>query len=205
MSIPEIQIDLPTYADTACIRRSGSMTPRATHYIAPRLYHYLVHQGAPQCLEHPEVQNELEIDAWHRITDTIICDELIKKTNHGHMIREPSDHWWRSVEEANDQRAQHGDTFLVRSDRRHYDYSDPMKHPPADWKPCAGSIEQQYDERMRVYQTLNKDRVVRSCTVIYDYFTVRTRSNRWRRKMVAYEDGTPSPFMYQYFDARDRY
>jgi hypothetical protein len=205
MSIPELRVELPTYTEMNHIRRSGAMTPRAVQYVAPRLYHFLINQGAPQCLDHPYSYNEMEIDPWHRITDTIVCDDLIKKTNHSHMIREPSDHWWRSVEDANDRRAQPGDTFLVRSDRRHYDYSEPIKHPPADWKPCAGSIEQQHDEQLRVYQTLNKNRVTDSCVVVYDYFTVRTQAGRWRRKMVAYEEHTPSPFLYQYFDARDRY
>jgi len=200
MSIPEFRIELPDYEVTACTRRSGSMTPRASAFIAPRL-HYLVNQGAPQCLDHPESLNELEIDAWHRVTDTIICENLIKKMNHSHMIREPSDHWWRSVEDANEQRAQPGDTFLVRSDRRHY--TDPVKHLPINWKPCAGSIEQQEDEKIRAFHTLNKDRIINGC-IVYDYFTVRTRQGRWRRKMVAYEEHTPSPFDYQYFDARDR-
>jgi hypothetical protein len=205
MSIPDLRIELPDHTDMKRVRRSGSITPRASPHVVPRLYCYLVNQGAPQCLEHPESLYELEIDAWHRVTDTIVCENLVRKTNHGYMIREPNDHWWRSVEDANEQRAQPGDTFLVRSDRRHYDYSDPIIDLPADWKPCPGSIEQQYDERMRAYQTLNKDRIVKGCVVIYDYFTVRTQQGRWRRKMVAYEERTPSPFQFQYFDARDRY
>jgi hypothetical protein len=41
--------------------------------------------------------------------------------------------------------------------------------------------------------------------VTYDYLTVYTKTGRWRRKMVAYEQGTPSPFTFEYYDARNHH
>jgi hypothetical protein len=41
--------------------------------------------------------------------------------------------------------------------------------------------------------------------VVYDYLTVYTKEGKWRRKMVAYEQGTPSPFHFEYYDARNHH
>ena len=122
------------------------------------------------------------------------------------MIREPNDGWWRRVEDENENRVWPGDAFLVRRDTREHEYfTEPPKQLPADWVPCAGTPAQQRDERARAMRTLNKDRAKAACTVVYDYITVYTTTGNWRRKLVAYEQGTPSPFHFEYYDARNHH
>jgi len=158
------------------------------------------------CFEHFLIDSEELVGNWLRHTDTILCEALIQKTDHGPMIREPADGWWRRVEEENESRVWPGDAFLVRRDEREYEYfTEPALQLPADWAPCAGTPSQQRDERARSIRTLNKSRAKASCMVVYDYLTVYTKAGKWRRKMVAYEKGTPSPFHFEYYDARNHH
>jgi hypothetical protein len=130
---------------------------------------------------------------------------LIKKIGHAPPIREPSDYWWRRIEEKHAGHVWPGDAFLVRTDHREYEYyTEPPRQLPADWMPCPGSTKEQHEERMRALYTLDKSRAKASCVVTYDYLTVYTTKGKWRRKMVAYEYSTPSPFRFEYYDARAR-
>lgn len=176
-----------------------------SHHATLRESYPHLHNPHRFCLEHFPIESE-ELNSWLRHNDTILCEALIQKTDHGPMIREPADGWWRRVEEENAARVWPGDAFLVRRDEREYDYfTEPALQLPADWKPCPGTPAQQRDERSRSIRTLNKDRAKATCIVVYDYLTVYTKAGKWRRKMVAYEQGTPSPFHFEYYDARNHH
>jgi hypothetical protein len=177
-----------------------------SHHATLRKSYPHLHNPYQFCFEHFAIESEELVCDWLRHNDTIVCNSLIQKTDHGLMIREPNDGWWRRVEEENVSRVWHGDAFLVRRDEREYEYfTEPARQLPADWTPCPGTPSQQRDERARSIRTLNKSRAKATCMVVYDYLTVYTKEGRWRRKMVAYEQGTPSPFTFEYYDARNHH
>lgn len=202
----------PRPRSTEAVAFSG-MTPLERIPLSEESHHTMLCERYPHlhnphrfCLEHFAIESEEQMCDWLRHNDTILCEALIQKTDHGPMIREPSDRWWRRVEEENASHAWPGDAFLVRRDEREHDYfTEPMRQLPADWAPCAGTLAQQRDERARSQRSINKDRAKATCTVIYDYITVYTKAGKWRRKMVAYEKGTPSPFTFEYYDARNHH
>ena len=228
--IHELRVVLPS-PDAIHSPRDGMLAPRASDSEAARftagapeplmrvavfedVHHAQLGERYPHlfhpyefCLEHPVIPYDTtRLLTWLRHVDTIMCEALVQKTGHGPMIREPNDGWWRRVEETNDNHVWPGDAFLVRRDEREYEYfTEPVKQLPADWTPCAGTLAQQRDERMRAHRTINKDRSKAQCIVCYDYLTVYTTSGNWRRKMVAYERGTPSPFSFEYYDARNHH
>lgn len=224
--IHELRIQLPS-PSSANERRAETMAPRASDSDAARAisgepeplmrialfeesHHVLLHEHYASvfnpyefCLEHREIPGEDQLNPWLRHSDTIVCDALVQKTGSIPYIREPSDYWWRRIEEKHAKQVWPGDAFLVRTDRREYEYfTEPPRQLPADWMPCPGSAKEQRDERMRALQTLDKTRAKASCVVVYDYLTVYTTKGKWRRKMVAYEHGSPSPFHFEYYDAR---
>jgi hypothetical protein len=224
--IHELRVELPS-SDMIQSPRNRPMAPRASDFEAPTTaevklervaafeeqHHDMLSESYPRlhnpyrfCLEHFAVLDEEQIGSWLRYNDTIVCDRLTQKTDHGLMIREPNDGWWRRVEEENEPHVWPGDAFLVRRDEREYEYfTEPARQLPADWTPCAGTPSQQRDERARSIRSLNKSRTKASCMVVYDYLTVYTKEGKWRRKMVAYEQGTPSPFHFEYYDARNHH
>jgi hypothetical protein len=224
--IHELRIELPA-DDIRRVPSNGSLAPRASDMEAVAItgvelerftlfeeqHHDMLRESYPHifhpyqfCFEHPVVLGEEVMNPWIRHNDIIVCDRLTQKTNHGPMIREPSDGWWRRVENANDNRVWPGDAFLVRRDERENEYfTEPERQLPTDWTPCAGTLAQQRDERFRARRTLNRNRAKISYMVIYDYLTVYTKTGKWRRKMVAYEKGTPSPFTFEYYDARNHH
>jgi hypothetical protein len=224
--IHELRVELPA-DDIRRVPSSGSLAPRARdmeaiaatgvelerfalfeeqHHDALRESYPHLHNPYRFCFEHFVILGEELMNPWLRHNDTIICERLTEKINHGPMIREPNDGWWRRVEEENKDRVWPGDAFLVRRDERECEYfTEPMRQLPADWTPCAGTPPQQQDERVRALRTINKDRAKATCMVTYDYLTVYTKTGRWRRKMVAYEQGTPSPFTFEYYDARNHH
>jgi len=219
-----IQLPSPTAVNSPRNRPPPPPRPRSTELgafsgalervpVFEESHHATLRESYPQlyhphrfCFEHFTVLGEELVGDWLCHNDTILCEALIQKTDHGPMIREPADGWWRRVEEENEARVWPGDAFLVRRDEREYEYFiEPVRQLPADWVPCAGTISQQLDERTRSHRTLNKSRAKASCMVVYDYLTVYTKAGNWRRKMVAYEQGTPSPFQFEYYDARNHH
>jgi hypothetical protein len=202
---PTAEQEARAFSETASPLERIPLFEESHHATLRESYPHL-HNPYRFCLEHFVIDSEKLVGDWLRHNDTIICNRLTQKTDHGLMIREPNDGWWRRVEEENEPHVWPGDAFLVRRDEREYEYfTEPARQLPADWVPCAGTSAQQRDERVRAHRTLNKDRAKATCVVTYDYITVYTKMGRWRRKMVAYERGTPSPFTFEYYDARNHH
>lgn len=172
-------------------------------YHHPEADYPVIHANQERCLEHRAIPEEDHIRLYLRAEDTLVCEIMDQKTNHGRQIRQISDIWYRRIEDKNQDRVRPGDAFLVRTDTHERSYfCEPPVPLPVNWTPCPGTARQQWDERMRAYQTVNKDRKKEICTIVYDYLTVYMANGRWRRKMVAYEQGTPSPFPFEYYDTR---
>ena len=137
------------------------------------------------------------------LTDVEFCTDLIVQVGGYGMDRSPSPTKFDRLEEEL-QRAIPGDAFLVN--RREEDmkyFTSPEIPVPANWKPSDPNmpVKEQRKEKVDLYRSLNASRSSSFTKVVWDYFTVRTEDG-WRRKTVAYEKGTSSPFEFQYFDTR---
>jgi len=165
--------------------------------------------GLPRCMVHPFIPNEDKMGMT--LTDVEFCPDLIVKIGGISMSRDPSpgkldmlEHML-SPESTNDApyRAIPGDAFLAG--RRKTDmtvYIDPEIPVPDDWIPRDpnASPREKNKEKAALYRSLNASRSSRIVRIVWDYFTVRTPAGGWRRKTIAYEEGTPSPFQFEYYD-----
>ena len=102
-------------------------------------------------------------------------------------------------------RAIPGDAFLVsRRETNMLLYDDPEVPVPDDWVPTKlnTTSREKNKEKSVLYRSLNQARTTRDVRIVWDYFTVCTPLGGWRRKTIAYEEGTPSPFQFEYYDTR---
>ena len=105
------------------------------HHVALHVHYASVFNPYEFCLEHREIPGEDQLNPWLRHSDTILCDALIKKMGHAPHIREPSDYWWRRIEEKHAGHVWPGDAFLVRTDHREYEYyTEPYHRLPIERK-----------------------------------------------------------------------
>jgi len=168
-------------------------------------YYTAVNQELPKCLVHPE-----EEASGMTTTDVMFCPDLIVKIGGFGLDRSPSqakfDHLEQKLSPENRaaERIDPGDAFLVM--RREEDmkfFTSPEIPVPSSWKPsdANGTLKEQRKEKVDMYRSLNASRSRGIVSIVWDFFTVRT-TNGWRRKTVAYEKGTSSPFQFQYYDTR---
>jgi len=204
-----IQVDFPSIDKTW----TTPSVPRPTkedetwcmvHQGCPRFEEFspnMVNKEFPRCIVHPFIPDEEKIGMT--CTDIEFCTDLIVKVGGYGMDRSPSPTKFDRLEEKL-HRAIPGDAFLIR--RREEDmkyFTSPEIPVPTNWKPSDPNapLKEQRKEKVDLYRSLNASRSSSFAKVVWDYFTVRTE-NGWRRKTVAYEKGTPSPFEFQYFDTR---
>ena len=203
----------PTKEDEEwCIAHPGQPQRPATNSVFVRFSQYpRVNVGLPPYLVHPFIPNEDTMGMT--LTDVEFSHDLTVKIGGIGMSRDPSpgkldmlEHTL-SPESTSDApyRAIPGDAFLAG--RRETDmtvYIDPEVPVPDDWSPSDpnASPREKNKEKAALYRSLNASRSSRIVRIVWDYFTVRTPAGGWRRKTIAYEEGTPSPFQFEYYDTR---
>ena len=202
-TVPSVSsVPRTTKEEVWCIAHSGQSECPRLITIVPFQDYKLANEEFPRCLVHPFIPEEEKIGMT--LTDVEFCPDLIVKVGGFGMDRSSSPTKFDRLEEDKLHNTVPGDAFLIR--RREEDmkyFTSPEIPVPANWKPNDPNapLKEQRKEKVDLYRSLNAARSSIITKVVWDYFTVRT-TNGWRRKTVAYEKGTLSPFEFQYFDTR---